>query len=113
MIRPAKPTEVREAEEAVAQTIAPAPRARKPVQSKAEKERAAASKKRERLLELARRNARAPLPGYAKVFMASQPPPTATKVDPPPPTPEERVEEEKMKTTVRERLWKLIEGKWS
>lgn len=63
----------------------------------------AISKRRQKLLELARQNARTPLPPSAVPLTPEQ---REAKRK------EAREEEDEMKKTVRERLWKLMGGKW-
>jgi hypothetical protein len=63
--------------------------------------------RRERILHLARKNARTPLP---KLAVKPQPPPS------PPPAeaerPDEETEREGKERTIRERLWRLVGGNY-
>jgi len=61
--------------------------------------------RRERILHLARQNARTPLPDLAAKSQQPQPPP------PPPPTDEE-AERQGKERTIRERLWRLVGGNY-
>jgi hypothetical protein len=100
MIRPAKPEEMQSTVESVETT--PATTRTNTLAKQA------VSKKRERLLELARKNARAPLPEPVQAIISGEAEPDQLRT-----TAEEKVDEEQLKNTVRERLWKLMSGKWT
>jgi hypothetical protein len=70
----------------------------------AEQAQAGAAKlsRRERILNLARQNARTPLP---KLPEKPQPPPEAEKID-------EESERQGKERTIRERLWRLVGGNY-
>ena len=101
MIRPSRPEDI----EASHPAAAPTP-ALEFVQSVATPKQAA-SKRRERLLELARKNAHKPLPESIRENTAQ------TKEAEPDAAAAKQIEEEKLKHTVRARLWKLMGGKWA
>ncbi|EKM53604.1 uncharacterized protein PHACADRAFT_260044 [Phanerochaete carnosa HHB-10118-sp] len=63
-------------------------------------------KKRERLLTLARQNARTPLPETLKPLSLEQRERKKLEKE------QKSADEEQIKSTVRERLWKLMGGKW-
>jgi len=60
--------------------------------------------RRERILHLARQNARTPLPDLAAKSQQSQPPP--------PPLTDEETERQGKERTIRERLWRLVGGNY-
>jgi hypothetical protein len=62
--------------------------------------------RRERILQLARQNARTPLPKLVETFQPPPPPPTeAEKLD-------EESERQGKERTIRERLWRLVGGNY-